>query len=615
MMKIFLFGLAVIYFIGAGAYWYLFNENWWKAFYDAAALFALDIRVDAKTIEETTWGFLIYPLALTASLFTVGSILKIILRATRQKSLQTRISSKGNHAIVVGLSESNQAYIDSELEKENGKILLFTSDASHPKLKFYEEKIGVIIGDTTQKRLLEKLAADKAKYAVISTGSDLRNIETAIILLEFNRNLKITIHLQSRYFEYFYENYEVFNNENIEVRVYSQYQAAARELFTRYDIDGENLDFIRTSRPFSIVVFGNTPLALEVVEHACIVGQLPNENPLHIYCISEDEKSFRQEVEFRYPEIEKVPNVTLHYRRMEENSLNFYNDALWRTPEPITNIILCYEEGNKNLDIALNLLRLTYADQNEYKSDPNILVYMPYGSVLSQKFSENVHAYRNIFPFGGLEEISNERYLIGVERDLQAVATAAIYENVTPTLLDYDNYLYDYQYKTEEGRLPFSKAHNLWKKLSLHKKESNRSVADHMKMKLKYLGLKSVSETSPFEVEKLAEANMNIFEKNFNNKTLLAKMEHNRWMAFHFLQGFRPADFVSRTEKKLLESKKFHMCLVPFELFRKKRELLESYGYKNGEFEGYDFLINDHIPQILAYAGYRILPIPTEKNE
>lgn len=87
-------------------------------------------------------------------------------------------------------------------------------------------------------------------------------------------------------------------------------------------------------------------------------------------------------------------------------------------------------------------------------------------------------------------------------------------------------------------------------------------------------------------------------------------MEHNRWNTFHYLNGFNAMEFVSKKEKKkmqnIYEAKKIHMCLVKFDDFKKRSDELLELGFTEGEFEGYDFMINEHIPLILANAGYKI---------
>jgi hypothetical protein len=93
-------------------------------------------------------------------------------------------------------------------------------------------------------------------------------------------------------------------------------------------------------------------------------------------------------------------------------------------------------------------------------------------------------------------------------------------------------------------------------------------------------------------------------------------MEHSRWNAFYYIHGYKPMDFVDidtkNSQKTNLELIKQHMCLIDFEEFRKHKTKLESLGYSQGYFEGYDFMINYHIPLILAYSGYTIQKVTSE---
>jgi hypothetical protein len=119
-------------------------------------------------------------------------------------------------------------------------------------------------------------------------------------------------------------------------------------------------------------------------------------------------------------------------------------------------------------------------------------------------------------------------------------------------------------------------------------------------------------EDSKEDVKSLFNENKKVFELHIqSNRVQLARMEKNRWNAFHYLNGFHTIDFVSKQEKKKMkdihEAKKVHMCLVEFDTFKNRSDELVSLGYNQGEFEGYDFMINEHIPLILANAGYKIV--------
>ena len=81
-----------------------------------------------------------------------------------------------------------------------------------------------------------------------------------------------------------------------------------------YDIDGENDKIISSNEDYSIVIFGNTHLSHEVIFQACIMGQLPNENKLTIYCLDKNPKRFQQKVALNYTEINNIPNIKIKYQ-------------------------------------------------------------------------------------------------------------------------------------------------------------------------------------------------------------------------------------------------------------------------------------------------------------
>jgi hypothetical protein len=84
-------------------------------------------------------------------------------------------------------------------------------------------------------------------------------------------------------------------------------------------------------------------------------------------------------------------------------------------------------------------------------------------------------------------------------------------------------------------------------------------------------------------------------------------------MAFHYLNGFEQMEFISKNDKKQredeLENNKQHMCLIPFDEFKKRADELESLGFSKGNFEGYDIMIVRFIPHIITYAGFELVDV------
>jgi len=597
----------IIFFLAFLTYFFSFNEyEFLKSLYDSAALFALDIRINPDKVNNG-W---IYFLALLASTYTLLSVVELLLKEKVQEIKKAEVLRRGGHIIVIGLSESSRFYLDSMQNDDNNSILIVENNKSNVYLEHYHENVAIKIMDLTDKKALQSLQLEQCEHIVVSTGSDMTNLEVAIHILSFNENVKIFLQLEDRSLRYFHKEHGILSGGNI--RIYSYYEDAARELFEQYDIDGIGNEIIQSNQSFSIAVVGNTILAHEVVAHACIMGQLPNENLLTIYCIDKDVQAFKESIELSFPEISNVPNVTLKYFELNLESKSFYQDNIWE--DKLTNIILCLEDDQRNLDIASNLINLTFIEKIiTGKMYTQIIMSMSNGYSLGEHITGNQDLFKYLYTFGAAVSINHEKYIVSGERDKQAIATHFVYSHIGAKSVDYETYTYEYyayDKNNEYSKTGFIEIEDKdWYPLSYFKKESNRSVADHIKMKLKYMGLRPFKSNEK-DVRILFSFNKIIFNQKMKNKILLAKTEHNRWNAFHYLNGYMPISFISKEEKKrkkeIHETLKQHMCLVHFEEFKKKSNELLELGYGQGEFEGYDFMINDHIPLILANAGYAI---------
>ena len=600
-------------------YWNVYQIELLQSIFYALSIFALDIKTPAEFLINPApkyWQS-IYLVGILAFIVISATVFSLYLKLFRNENKRLKILSNGNYILVIGLGESNRVYIDSVLEKnkKNPKdIVIIEKNKDNPYIAQYEEKVLVLIGDASESSILENIKPNEKNPIVISTDNDMTNLEIATQLLAINSDVKLFIHIEDRNLRHFHKENGILSGKHI--KVYSYQEEAAREVFEKYDIDGEGMDVIHGRYPYAIAVVGNTSLSYEVIAQACIMGQLPNANQLTIYCVDTECESFKESVELHFPEIEQVPNVNIEYIKLDVDTKAFYIDNLWQTK--MTNIVLCFDNDQKNLDVAATLTNLTFLDKVvDGTMQTNILIAMFNGYSLSDKIKSNNDTFKHLHVFGGIREINDEKYIIAGERDKQAISTNFIYENIKPTLIDFETYKYEYNTygKTGYGGTGFVETtEDGWAKLLYFEKESNRAVADQMKMKLKYLGLEIVPSLEK-NIKLIYDTNKELFYSKMKDRILLAKMEHNRWNAFHYLNGFRAIEFVSKEEKENLKyihkSKKIHMCLVEFDEFKKRSDELVGLGYDKGQFEGYDFMINEHIPLILANACYEIIKMKT----
>lgn len=618
---------AVTVFIGFCTYRCSYGLPWYQALAFAFSLFALDTKMPADFgIVGAVHGSGVIYIASAAGFLTSFFTITLVFMQQILQAWSTRsVIGSGDHIVVFGLGLTNRLYIESELAEDPAcRIVIIEKDPRNPYLeRFRDRGLGILVGEAREIVEHENLNLDHARHCVLSLGSDLANMETASLLQSKGEGIRLFLNIEDRNLRRFHSRGILKNRHT---RIYSFYEETARALFERYDIDGEGDRIISGTLPYAIAVVGNTPLAHAVIYQACIMGHLPNENPLTVYCIDRDTDAFEQSVELQFPGIGNVPNITVKYIRADRNDKTFYTHAVWKD-SGLTNVILCHLDDRDNLSVASNLAEITFCDAVAAGTlQTRILTALFSEFEFAKTLANNRGIYNNFYAFGRKDDISHKRYIINAERDCQAIKTHEVYSRVQAVSTDDENYrfvysLYEQPEEQHAHAFWFDPVQSGWDDLSYFKKESSRAVADQMKMKLKALGLRPETETAAADKEapKRFEKNLEHFLARLKDKELeLARMEHNRWNAFHFLAGFEPMPFVSKEEKKqnaaLYENRKRHMCLIPFDDFSLHAETLENtLGYSRHQFESYDFLINAFIPQILARCGKRIIPAHPER--
>lgn len=109
-------------------------------------------------------------------------------------------------------------------------------------------------------------------------------------------------------------------------------------------------------------------------------------------------------------------------------------------------------------------------------------------------------------------------------------------------------------------------------------------------------------------LNELWKHNSEIFAQTKQNEYLLAENEHIRWNTFHYLNGFKRAELYPEVEKNHYKQSKTHMCLVDdYDFFKANEDNFVKMGYAKWQLVKYDFLINHHIPFIMANAQYKLI--------
>jgi len=538
---------------------------------------------------------------------------------------------KKPYNLVIGLSNQNQHYINSlestdtpadcRTDKKSDKsfkpsknsTLIIEANANHDAVERYRKKGFGVISSKAEEAIGTLDNLDNLTQCFISTGSDRQNIALALKLIKkisTNKKRSIYVRVDNRDLSVLFQDHiKVIGSQTekgIDLIPHSLQTIICRQLFEEHSVLGLQTDLIDSNQSFNIIVVGASKLAIEIIYHLAILAHLPNQNHLTIHLIDAEAKKFCANIEKRFPGISQIPQLTLAPLELDSESLEFYRDAIWYRAN-LTNIVIATDTDDKNLDIAVNLQDTTYIQETtqEGQFHTQVLFAISSHTGLGSKISDNNETFANFYAFGDLSQALTEGNLI--DEGLELIAG----------LIHFHGYK-SYKLHTDKD-VDQNIVHKEWTKISLHEKESNRSQALHIDIKLLSLGLEK-TKSKAGSLKDRYEANQAVFDhalvdinstekiptnntennssKSFSNLLdKLSRAEHNRWNAFHYLRGWQ---YCEDTDKKA----KLHKCLKPLEEFND--DLFEN-TYK------YDLYSIQNIPLYLAHAKYEIVEIQREE--
>ncbi len=610
-----------IYLTGFGIYKIICHANWLESAYYAVALFALDVNTSLPLAPDGVNSWL-YLIGLLAAFYTVISFISLL---TKQfiDSTHIKISIREPYILVCGLGHKASAYIDSELISEKHNIIAIEKNPQNPNIEHYRNKgVAVKVGNATDIELLKTLNLDNAQHIVSLAGKDTENLDIALIMRDVLKDQeipskKLYMHIDNRELDKFYKDGGLLDDSaKLEIKVFSMSRNSAKTLFLEHDIDGLSREYMDSDKPFSIVVAGYSKLAIEVVRQACEIAHLPNENKMTIYCIDKDIENYKKAIMYHFSQIEMIPNISIEYLSLEYNAREFYEDEVWG--KELTNIMLCYEDEQTNLNVAAELADSTYLEQIVVKSmRAKIHIAIYDNKMIAENINlNNIHfKYFNVFAqtskMASRQEIVDESF---------EIIARCIHSG------------YDEKYNPDAMFGNSNEIDEKWGNTArLTDRISTRAQANHIPVKLKALGLK-MHASKKSQADLLVQNRSMLIKRGLADelKTLgldidtlkrttekyegddiwdkivtfpyfpskykllmekLIRLEHNRWNAHHYLKGWVLDK--DRTNKAI----KAHRCLVPIAKMDNRDRFTVLY----------DMYAVLYMPNLLAKAGYEIV--------
>ncbi|MEA2018927.1 MAG: NAD-binding protein [Campylobacterota bacterium] len=539
-----------------------------------------------------------------------------------------------NHTAVFGLGEINRSFLNSfDLKNDKTKIekiVIIESNPNNVYLEDYKQKgFGIFVGDVFSPKTLELFKFENMDHSIIALGDDRHNIEFSKMVLDNYKDetpIKLVVHIQNKDLEVLFHS-KFINNEksNIHIKTFSFYEEVAKNLFKKHSVDGNSLDYIESNKDYKSIVLGDGELIEKIVYQIALLSHLPNENKHIVYIVDKkaDELLVRIEKALYYKK-ENFPTFKLKAVNLDKDRLDFYENSLWHKYN-LVNVIVAFDEEGKNLDTAVELYNRTYLSKAIDKTKmPKIIFGMYDEMLLSEIVNTNKEEFNNFYTYGNVKDILSHQELIDEETDQIAKLV---------------NNGYGDEYNKDKLGQDKKKIKNKWYNTArFSDKLSSIAQAKHIDMKLKSMGfdrikcecddykkddllkhnqklmlakliedreaicldegsliryskeLEKVWSGSEYEVQYFPQKFENLFEK-------MIRMEHNRWNAYHYLNGWKYED-----EK--VKAKKEHDCLMPLKDFDKDSIKITVI------YDIYSFL---YIPNYLAETGYKIVDYKEKK--
>ena len=645
--------------LGMYTYGHIYKIGWEKSVLYTLELFAMDVKHPAE-VKELIWlennnckdfvnqngeinatyyadecmNFshithswkLIYLAGFFATLTLVVGVFLLFFRSVLSTGYRQKIIRNGEHTIVIGLGKNSRFFINSMLEHEKHKMVVFEKKQENHFIEHYRNKRVALVEEDVE-IMLDRLNINEAKNIFISTGNDESNIYLAMKFMakidnKNNSMEKLVVHIEDRTLRNLYDNDKALHKENVDLRPFSFYKEAARRLFRLHPLEGDKYKIMDSEDDFHIVIVGNSEFSISLISEACRLSNLPRENRLHIHCMGLEKDQFKKSVLYAFPNIEDIDNVEIHYIESDSKTVDFYNEEVWDTKN-ITHVIYAEEAVLENIRISTKVSNLTYLRDRSKIEDTKFHIatmnHIKVAEEIREEFSEE-----NIFTCAEANKICSRENLLLNSVDHIAKMIHYTYES---------HHFREYNVKIRNSAI-----NRIWREASVNDKRTSVAQAIFINTKLKSLGLKRKELTEEWSLYKLYKGNLKILEsrlakdkehfgltrhklnemeqayKNRHNEEIkdgfffpvdyetnlerVLRMEHNRWMTvLRLMDNIKDekAECMTSEERKKM---KVHHLLKPFDEFTTNQERI--------------YVINDYntiknVARYMALTNYKLV--------
>ena len=498
-------------------------------------------------VTITTIGYGdVYPVTLGGRLiaiflmFTGISALSVLTAAiaasfVKNDQLQwLRIRTLRNHVILCGLGD--KGLLLAKAFRERGQPVIVIEKNETNELIEVGRELGafVVIGDATEPEMLNRARIHEAKYLIAVCGDDGANAGIAAHARELAGKRKTgaltcSIHIVDPELWYLLRKWEISTVSAFRLQFFNVFDIGGRAMlnaFPPFDMTGADIEIAP-----HILVVGSGRLAQNVVVHTT---RLWRDTPhaanhrLRVTIVDKVTNMLKESIYLRHPGLEKACDIETH--TIDVKSPEFHHGAFLYDQHKnfvMTAAYICLDEDTEGLSAALALLHRA----RQHKIPIIVRMNQDAGlATLLHGAQDTTRSFTSLHAFAMLEKACQPDLVLGGTNEALARA-------------NHERYRED---KLKAGEDQNNPALVPWDMLSEEIKESNRSEADHIGLKLQSIGC-DIAPLTEWDEEPFAFAEEEVDK--------LAQMEHERWLAERRAQGwtYGPRDPEKKTNPNLLE--------------------------------------------------------------
>ena len=492
--------------------------------------------------------FILHLARFVAPFITFYAAIRGLMVLFQEKMQLVFLSFYKRHTLVCGLGEKGRQLVSDLLEKKEKVVVLEINPDNKYISTFRNGGAIVLVGDATNKEMLEQARVERAEKVFAVCADDKVNLEIALHARQQVADYRhgsvspssastspwrCFVHLTDTNLRDLLSQQTVFEHSPlVTIRCFNAYENGAREFFEKFPPEISKAEFGQNEIHLLIIGFGR--MGQSIALQAARVCHYPDGKPVRITVVDRQAIKLGESFLARYAMFRNICQI--EFLDLDIDDASFIGGE-FITPhggsDSVTQTIVCLESETAALLCALHLRKVFkeakchFYVRAEMESKLLTILQQGAGTFGNSGQESRFHA------FGSIAATCTHEIVEGEKEEKMAKQIHAAYVAAKLKLIT----------KEEDQKDPSLKP---WDELTPDLRESNRQQYEHWDFKLRAIGCKRCKNTG--EGIPVTELSKEEIEQ-------LAIIEHNRWNAERWLAGWQWAkerDIIKKTSPYLV---------------------------------------------------------------